>query len=91
MLKHNILSALICVMFCLHFVKGKTACDKSSSPCGNMTCIPEARICNGVLDCSGGEDELDCGMSLNAFQTVLKHESRSISTLIIITCMGNSE
>ena len=27
------------------------------------TCIPESRVCDGIWDCVGGTDEVDCGPS----------------------------
>ena len=56
--------------FCL---KGNATCDKSSHPCGKEGCFPEARVCNGIRDCPGGEDEIDCGRLFNSFKSRLKH------------------
>ena len=46
----------------------------SPYPCGIKECIPEARICNGIRDCPGVEDELNCGRYTNSFQSHAKRK-----------------
>ncbi|MBN2196823.1 MAG: LDL receptor domain-containing protein [Polyangiaceae bacterium] len=37
------------------------ACSSSEVACGDGTCIAMTWVCDGYVDCYGGEDELGCG------------------------------
>ncbi|PIO53597.1 Low-density lipoprotein receptor domain class A, partial [Teladorsagia circumcincta] len=38
-----------------------TKCDKRLAfTCNDKKCVPQMLVCDGIEDCSGGEDESDC-------------------------------
>ena len=39
----------------------KTICLDFQFQCNDMTCISDISVCDGLRDCPGGEDEVECG------------------------------
>jgi hypothetical protein len=47
----------------LPFFKPRSECPGMSCVWGGQKCLPVAAKCDGVVDCLGGEDEVDCPLN----------------------------
>ena len=47
-------------------------CNQSEFSCTEDSCIGYEKVCDGVIDCIYGNDELDCGRSFSVIQIMKK-------------------
>lgn len=42
-------------------IRSVTGCSPNEEQCGNSTdCVPLGQMCDGIRDCTNGEDERNC-------------------------------
>ncbi|GBN04377.1 hypothetical protein AVEN_1162-1 [Araneus ventricosus] len=55
--------------------------NKGSFKCSNISCIPQAEVCDGIKDCENGADEIGCETGVLSLSGVAEARKKAVSWL----------